>query len=817
MKKVSRHISLFYLAISVSSSSIGQYILNGSATQNSCNCYTLTPAVNTQSGSVWNSNQIDLNTPFDFRFNVNLGCVDANGADGIVFILQPISTSIGSTGEGMGFGGISPSVGITLDTWQNTNLLDPTFDHISIQTNGYITHDGSSNNLTPAAQASTTNPNIEDCQWHVLRITWDPATLWLRAYFDDVLRVEAQKNLVADIFGGDPQVYWGFSAATGGANNLQQFCTILGAGFLTNAANNTVCLGTPVQFIDASLSFTTVQNYYWNFGDGTTSNLQNPPPHYYASPGFYTVQHVITAMDGCTSDTTSLTVTVGAIPVADFTVNDTCFNFIPQVTDQSTCSLGGIGSWTWLLDGSFFSSSPQPNLPILPVGSHTLKLVVASGLGCVSDTVTKTFEIKALPSVDFSTTGGCVNEPVTFSCEQTGPVTPVDMCVWDFGDGTPATQNPVHIFTTIGNYPVQLYAVGSNGCRSPLVQHVVSIGAAPVVQFSVNDTCEGSIPVIINSSTISSGTITQWNWLLNGSSFSTAQNPVLPSTLTAGGYVVQLSATGNTGCASAPVAHDFQIKKRSTISATGANACFGQPVQFDATQMDNATWIVQWNWNFGDAQTSNEQNPSHTYSTAGIFTATVTATASTGCLSQPIQVPVNIIRITVNAGNDTMVISNTPFALDGSASSAGGGSLSYTWTPSSFLNDPNSPRPTATLQNDTMFILTVQSPGGCIARDSVRISVFKGSGIYVPSGFTPNSDGLNDQLKPRYIGIKKLNYFTIYNRWGEKIFSTKDMSKGWDGAYGGKPQNSGAFVWIISAEGLDGQKYQLKGTTIIIR
>src|ERR1700759_4634097 len=84
----------------------GTYIVNGSASTNSCNCYTLTPAVNTQSGSVWNANKINLNNPFDFIFNVFLGCNDDNGADGIVFILQPISTSVGTTGGGMGFEGI---------------------------------------------------------------------------------------------------------------------------------------------------------------------------------------------------------------------------------------------------------------------------------------------------------------------------------------------------------------------------------------------------------------------------------------------------------------------------------------------------------------------------------------------------------------------------------------------------------------------------------------------------------------------------------------------------------------------------------------
>jgi hypothetical protein len=71
------------------------------------------PAAFTQAGSVWNANKINLNNPFDFSFNVFLGCQDVNGADGIVFMLQPISTSIGSTGEGMGFMGITPSIGLS--------------------------------------------------------------------------------------------------------------------------------------------------------------------------------------------------------------------------------------------------------------------------------------------------------------------------------------------------------------------------------------------------------------------------------------------------------------------------------------------------------------------------------------------------------------------------------------------------------------------------------------------------------------------------------------------------------------------------------
>ena len=258
----------------------GQYILNGSAQKVSCNCYTLTSEQITQSGSVWNSNKIDLRRSFDFWFNVFLGCRDGDGADGIVFILQPVSTSVGSSGEGMGFSGVQPSVGIALDTWQNPNLADPFFDHISIQANGNTDHNS---DLAGPVSASVVSGNIEDCNWHVLRIRWDAATKTLSTFFDGVPRVQKEVDLISSIFNNDPAVYWGFTGATGGMVNLQQFCTALNPAFSTDVANNGGCAGKPVQFTDASVSFAPITNYLWSFGDGSVSTEKNPTPHTYAA------------------------------------------------------------------------------------------------------------------------------------------------------------------------------------------------------------------------------------------------------------------------------------------------------------------------------------------------------------------------------------------------------------------------------------------------------------------------------------------------------------------------------------------------------
>jgi hypothetical protein len=264
------------------------YKTNGSATQNSCNCYTLTTEGMNQSGSVWNETKMDLLQPFDFKFNVFLGCSD-QGADGIAFILQTSPNSVGRTGSGLGFAGVSPSIGIALDTYQNSDrsfpdndLNDPIYDHISIQANGQVRHGA---DLAEPVQASATSWNIEDCNWHVLRITWDPAAKALKAYFDGALRVEATTDLVNAIFRGNPSVYWGFSASTGGAVNEQKFCTALNPDFSTNKPNDGVCIDSVVTFADQSLSFAPITAYYWDYGDGTKSTDQNPPQHKYSGSG----------------------------------------------------------------------------------------------------------------------------------------------------------------------------------------------------------------------------------------------------------------------------------------------------------------------------------------------------------------------------------------------------------------------------------------------------------------------------------------------------------------------------------------------------
>src|SRR5262249_7867692 len=152
---------------------------------------------------------------------------------------------------------------------------------------------------------------------------------------------------------------------------------------------------------------------------------------------------------------------------------------------------------------------------------------------------------------------------------------------------------------------------------------------------------------------------------------------------------------------------------------------------------------------------------SHNYSQADNYTARVTATADNGCITDPIIIPLTMVKAVAEAGRDTLIIPNEPFQLHG----AGGGE--YSWSPAVGLDNPSVPDPITVLQDDQTYRLTVTTEEGCVATDIISITVFKGSNIYVPTGFTPNRDGRNDGLKPFYVGIKNLGYFMVYNRWGQ--------------------------------------------------
>ncbi len=666
MKKIG---SFLLFILTVLSATAQQYTVNGNATKDNCRCYTLTPALNFQSGSVWNNNRINLSQSFDFSFDVKLGCQDANGADGMVFVLQPISTSVGSTGGGLGFQGISPSVGVTLDTYQNTTPdNDPTYDHIGIQINGDIVHTGVNNLAGPLRIADNTD-DVEDCKWHVLRVSWDAVTFRYETYFDGVPRLSIVKDLVTDVFGGNPLVFWGFTGSTGGLNNQQQFCTSLTPRFKSLAGQKR-CLNEPITFTDSTASFGPVLKRYWNFGDGSPIDSVNiNPVHIYSVPGDYTVTFTVIGADGC-SEGHIQSLRIGSKPVAGFTYNDSCVLNQIQFTDTSRAAVGTIGQWHWDFGNGSTANVKNPITSYNSFGLKTIRLVVKSIEGCESDTLVQPIRIRGRPVVDFTFTDSvCLGSPTIFTDQTVSLDGPVTAWAWTIDGVQFGTQNLSYTFTTPGSHNVLHIAslTGSNGCIG-VAGKIVFVVAKPVAAAKTIFPCLLTPVTLQDSSYTTDGTpVTQWWWNLGGGLTSVQQNPAAVFNTT-GNNTVQLVAKNSSGCVSDTLTKIIEVKPKPTaMPGLSSPLCAGKPHLFLDSSVVAGAAVNGWLWLFDNGDTSNQQNVSKLFS-AGAHTVKLIVRSNDGCKSDTayrtyVTHPKPTVAMSFNDGcvKDTVLFSGSTF------------------------------------------------------------------------------------------------------------------------------------------------------------
>lgn len=207
---------LTFMSNTYAQSSVEDFKLGGTARILNDECIRLTPDVQYASGSAWYEKPIDLSQPFELTVCLVLGKRDELGADGIGFVFHPVMRT-GYRGEGMGFAGLYPSLGIEFDTYQNFHLADPVGDHVAISVNGQPHH-----------YASLVGPvevgELEDGKKHLLWIQWDPLDKELVIQLDGIERARLAEDIVAKVFQGNPIVYWGATAATGRKMNYHDIC-----------------------------------------------------------------------------------------------------------------------------------------------------------------------------------------------------------------------------------------------------------------------------------------------------------------------------------------------------------------------------------------------------------------------------------------------------------------------------------------------------------------------------------------------------------------------------------------------------------------
>lgn len=207
----------------------GQFFMLGNADYMEGGCIQLTPDKPYSEGIAYNNAKIDLNYSFEISFDIFLGDKD-EGADGITFVIHNDVRqfeAFGTYGECMGYGRwnpeyafgnyISPSIAIEFDTYQNERQNDPMSDHVAYLENGTNFHTKFWNN-------KNSNFNLEDGNVHSFKFRWVPETKQIIVHLDGNVVYQGQRDLINDIFEGQSDVIWGFTASTGRKHNLQYFC-----------------------------------------------------------------------------------------------------------------------------------------------------------------------------------------------------------------------------------------------------------------------------------------------------------------------------------------------------------------------------------------------------------------------------------------------------------------------------------------------------------------------------------------------------------------------------------------------------------------
>lgn len=174
--------------------------------------------------------------------------------------------------------------------------------------------------------------------------------------------------------------------------------------------------------------------------------------------------------------------------------------------------------------------------------------------------------------------------------------------------------------------------------------------------------------------------------------------------------------------------------------------------------------------------------------------------------------------IVVAAGKDTAVVIGQPVPLRAGVNTPDANSFS--WLPATGLNNPRLADPVGNYNSsgDYRYVVTATTPAGCSGSDTLLVKVYASRpDIFVPNAFTPNGDGRNDQLAPICVGISQLQYFRIFNRWGQLVFSTTSMGNGWDGSIGGLAQAPGTYVYSVQGVDFNGRLIAKKGSLVLLR
>jgi gliding motility-associated-like protein len=376
-------------------------------------------------------------------------------------------------------------------------------------------------------------------------------------------------------------------------------------------------------------------------------------------------------------------------------------------------------------------------------------------------------------------------------------------------------QNGDSVFCIVTNTgPCSIY--------SPVTSNKITIQSFPPVAVSLGiiasytTICPGDT-VLFTASAVNGGLNPNYLWQLNGIATGSNNSTFITSSLSDGDQVsCILTSTLNCTSNSPAVSNIITIHVSSiTINASSSSVCKGEDVLFVASAM-NTTFSPGYQWLLNGNIVGAVGN---TYSPASLSDGDLVECKLTGNPGCPYPVISNIIAMNVNPlpiismGNDTLIEPGRSAFPDPLLI---GHIIKYQWTPATGLDNPVILRPKATPNISTTYFLTATSDKNCKSSGKIRVVVYYP--LQMPNAFTPNGDGKNDLFRIPSTALQQIVNFSIFNRWGERIFFTTDRNVGWEGNYKGKQQPIGSYIWQVSYVDLVNKKLTHKeGTVLLLR
>lgn len=391
--------------------------------------------------------------------------------------------------------------------------------------------------------------------------------------------------------------------------------------------------------INNTSGVTVGDTYLWNFGNGATSSLQNPPALTYTTTGvdsLYIIKLIVYAANGC-SDSVSHSVAVHPNPVAAFTPNafTVCTNTPIVFSNNST----GASTYFWNFGDASTGTAVNPSHTYTTPGTYTVQLTATSSFACTNITQ-QIITIDSVPVAGFTNTTECLGFATQFTNTSQGSIVSWS---WNFGDASPLSTlpNPSHVYASNGTFNVSLTVTNSFGCTNTINQNVI-VNAVPVAAYANNTACLGQAT---NFTDLTSGSPISWIWNFgDGTPVTNIQNPTHTYS-SAGTFNVTLISFGGSGC-SDTVTNVVIVNPVPTASFTSTNVCANDTMFFNSSSLGTPNTFV---WNFGDSFSDNTNNPSptHVYSAAGTYNVTlIVGYSSTGCTNS-ITIPVTAFPLTI--------------------------------------------------------------------------------------------------------------------------------------------------------------------------